>query len=409
MKLNFFKNLKINLDVFKFTFLKYIEIAITSLITLIVAKEIGPLEMGKAIPVLLFVTYSNYLALGVNQALVKNYSRMKNRLEVLNFITINFQYLLLICVLTFVSAYFLLIQKYFFFSALISAGVLFKGFFMAYFRSINRIFVLNKNNIIFSLLFLLSVLIFVKNWYDYIICWAICLWISNFIYFLDSKVFFLIIIKNIKSIPAKINILFNLKQGLKLATFGVISTILLTSDRIIVNKLDVSLELKGSYQLADYVSMGFFMLITTISFYYTPVWISKIRVSASFRKLFYKRFSMSLLFFPALIGVIYLFSRIFVDLFFPEYDNLIIFIVLSSILKILVSFISLSSIIFMGLDKEIDFIKSMVPIVVLYVISILLFLFVIQVKIYIIPLVLSFLLVVEFIRKMRYIKANLLH
>ena len=160
-------------EVFKFTTLKYIEIIITAFISFFVAKIIGPSEMGKSIPTLLFITYSNFLVLGVNSALVKNYSRMKSRFESLNFITINFQFIIIACFLTFLLAYLFIDTQYFLFTALISAGVLVKSFFTAYFRVKNRILILNKNNIIFSILFLFLTLLFVKDWYGYIVSWSI--------------------------------------------------------------------------------------------------------------------------------------------------------------------------------------------------------------------------------------------
>ena len=394
-------------EVFKFTTLKYIEIIITAFISFFVAKIIGPSEMGKSIPTLLFITYSNFLVLGVNSALVKNYSRMKSRFESLNFITINFQFIIIACFLTFLLAYLFIDTQYFLFTALISAGVLVKSFFTAYFRVKNRILILNKNNIIFSILFLFSTLLFVKDWYGYIVSWSICLWIGNALYFFDSRVFFRTILKRICLIPSKINLVFNLTEGIKLAAFGAITTLLLSIDRFIIENLNIVNEIKGSYQLADFISMGIFVLITTVSFYYTPAWIEKIRNEKIFRELFFKRVKISFVFFPFLILVIYLVGVIFVNLFFAEYEDLLKYVILTSILKILVSYLSIVSIFFISFNEENVLIKSMVPLLVLYFLTILFF-FTYTINIIFIPLTLSFLLLIDLIRKVHFVKKYLI-
>jgi len=394
-------------EVFKFTTLKYIEIIITAFISFFVAKIIGPSEMGKSIPILLFITYSNFLVLGVNSALVKNYSRMKSRFESLNFITINFQFIIIACFLTFLLAYLFIDTKYFLFTALISAGVLVKSFFTAYFRVKNKILILNKNNIIFSILFLFSTLLFVKDWYGYIVSWSICLWIGNALYFFDSRVFFITILKRICLIPSKINLVFNLTEGIKLATFGAIITLLLSIDRFIIENLNIVNEIKGSYQLADFISMGIFVLITTVSFYYTPTWIEKIRNEKIFRELFFKRVKISFVFFPLLILVIYLAGVIFVNLFFAEYEDLLKYVILTSILKILVSYLSIVSIFFISFNEENVLIKSMVPLLVLYFLTILIF-YTYTINIIFIPLTLSFWLLIDLMRKVHFVKKYLI-
>ena len=394
-------------EVFKFSILKYFEIIITAFISFFVAKIIGPSEMGKSIPIFLFITYSNFLVLGVNSALVKNYSRMKSKLDSLNFITINFQFIIFASFLTFILSYLLIETDYFLFTALISSGVLLKSFFTAYFSVKNRILILNKNNIIFSILFLLSTVLFVEDLYQYIISWSLCLWISNLLYFFDSRIFFATILKRICLIPSKINLIFNLTEGIKLAAFGIIITLLLSTDRFIIENLNIVNETKGSYQLADFISMGIFVLITTVSFYYYPAWIERIRNEKNFRELFFKRVKISFVFFPLLILVIYLAGGILINLFFAEYENLLKYVILTSILKILVSYLSIISIFFLSFNEEIVLIKSMIPLLVLYFLTILIF-YTYTINIIFVPLTLSFWLLIDLIRKVHFVKIFLI-
>ena len=394
-------------EVFKFSILKYFEIIITAFISFFVAKIIGPSEMGKSIPIFLFITYSNFLVLGVNSALVKNYSRMKSKLDSLNFITINFQFIIFASFLTFILSYLLIETDYFLFTALISSGVLLKSFFTAYFRVKNRILILNKNNIIFSILFLLSTVLFVEDLYQYIISWSLCLWISNLLYFFDSRIFFATILKRICLIPSKINLIFNLTEGIKLAAFGIIITLLLSTDRFIIENLNIVNETKGSYQLADFISMGIFVLITTVSFYYYPAWIERIRNEKNFRELFFKRVKISFVFFPLFILVIYIAGGVFANLFFPEYENLMTYVIITSILKILVSYLSIISIFFLSFNEEIVLIKSMIPLLVLYFLTILIF-YTYTINIIFVPLTLSFWLLIDLIRKVHFVKIFLI-
>ena len=284
--LNFFKN-KIYIlkssSAFWYSILKYLEIGITAFTTFLVAEKVGPVEMGKAVPLLLYITYANYLALGVNQVVIKNYSLIVKEGNVVNFITINLQYILLVCLLNFIIAYLVIDETYFMVAALVSCAILLRGFFTSYFRVVYRIRILNKNNIIFSLILLIMVVFFVESWYDYMFWWAISIWICVGLYLVDGFNFFKKIFANIFKCPNISEIKYNLGEGAKLALMGAFTTVLLTADRFVLTHTDVSLAIKGSYQLADYAGMATYMVITTVIFYFYPKWIERLRNEEHFR------------------------------------------------------------------------------------------------------------------------------
>ena len=358
-KVNFAEFLRKRKGVIWFSTLKYLEIIITSLATFFLAKKIGPKEMGLAMPVFLYITYSKYLALGVNQVVTKNLSRYDDYDEIKNFITINLQYIIFVGFLNILLAYIILDIKYALFASLVSTFSILRGFFTSYFRAVHRIRVLNKNNIIFSFYLLLSVLFLVDDLYSYLIYWSLGLGGTLILYFLDDKIFFANVFKNFASIQSKDAILFNLKEGVKLAITGFFTTILLTSDRLIINKMNISVEIKGSYQLADYVGTAFYMFVTTITFYFYPKWIENIRNNNQFRKSFISYIKKSMFLIPFVLILLFFASKLIAKIFFPEYQMLENFVVLSVYMKMAVVYLSLIAMYYVGLDYEIKYIKSL--------------------------------------------------
>lgn len=389
-----------------FSLLKYVEIGISALTIFYVAKKIGPIEMGKSIATLLYITYANYLSLGLNQVIVKNYSRIgKDKIK--NFITINIQYLLLVSLLNFGLAYIFLGLEYFMVVAVVSSGTLIRSFFSSYFRAIFRIEILNKNSLLFSILLLVFVISFVNTWYEYMFYWAIAMWLSIVLYILDDKLFFIKIFKRLLYVPEKAQVLYNFYEGVKLATTGIIITILLTADRFVINKLDFSLSIKGSYQLAEYVSMAIYMIITTIIFYFYPKWIERIRNCNNFRKKYLKYLIISFFVAPFLLGIIYLVGILFSTLVFNEYIGLSNLVLFTSMLKLSVILLSSCSLFYIGLDKEFKYIKSMIPLIIISILLIILFLYFYNPPIYIIPLSFSLLIIVEFLRRIKHISSEI--
>lgn len=339
-----------------FSLLKYIEIIVTAFTTFFLAKKLGPHELGHALPILLYITYANYLALGLNQTVTKNLSRVE-KVKKVSFVTINMQYLLVISVVNFCLAYLFLDNKYAFFAALISILTIFRGFFSSYFRAINRITVLNVNNIIFSSVLFSLVFLYVSSLCTYLYVWSILLMFSVFSYALFDVAFFKRVLRNLLSTPNRKDLLFNFTEGIKLALTGVVTTIFLTFDRFIINKLDIPLEIKGSYQLADYVGMAIYMVATTIIFYFYPRWISLIREDESFSQYYLKRCTIILLLAPIIIAVVYIVGQVFIPLFFPEYPNLlwiVLCVVYSKLSIVSLSFISLY---YIGKDQENNYLR----------------------------------------------------
>lgn len=390
-----------NKGVIWFSLLKYVEIGVTAATTFFLAKKLGPREMGYAIPVLLYITYSNYLTLGVNQILIKNFSRFKDETaKIERFITINLQFLMAVGVVNILLAFLFLDLKYALLASFISMATFLRGFFSSYYRATYRIKVLNKNNIIFSVFLFSFVSIFVTTLQGYLFYWTICLSGALVLYFLDSRMFFVKIFRNITNLHPKKEILFNLKEGAKLAISGLLITILLTSDRFIINKMNIPIEIKGSYQLADYVGTAFYMLFTTVFFYFFPRWIERIRTDLFFRKKFIKLIRISLISIPFCLIISYYVSKLIADIFFHEYRQLEQTIMLSIYLKTSVIYLNLCSLYYIGIDRETYFIKSLRFLFISLTISASVFICFKDMNFLWIPLILGTLIFMDVFRKM---------
>lgn len=387
-----------------FSLLKYLEILVTGVTVFIVAKKIGPYEMGKSISSLLYITYSSYLALGLNQVVLKHFNRIKDEENRSKLLLFNLQYLLIAGFTNFFLAFIFIDKEYFLFVALIALTTILRSYFSSYYRVIDKIHVLNKNNLIFSFILLLFTLVSVNNWCDYLMYWAFSSLLCVVLFFFDDKNFFNSLILRVFSKPEKDKAFFYLKDGFYLALVGFLSTILLTTDRLIINFAVKDLNVKGVYQLGEHFGVAFYMLITTIFFYYYPSWISKIRESVKFRNLFYKRIKLGLIVSPILFVIFYLSVYVISNYIFIEYEkleNISIFIV---IMKFLILIIGLLSIFYVSFDSEIKYLKSMVFTLLLYFITLIFFFLFGVSNTFHVPAIFSVILMIEVFKQMNFIK-----
>src|SRR5690606_31035056 len=117
--------------------------------------------------------------------------------------------------------------------------------------------------------------------------------------------FFNNVFRHLKNIPSKEEVKFNFSEGIKLALTGVITTILLTCDRFVINHLKIPVELKGTFQLADYLGMAVYMVFTTVIFYFYSKWIQKIRDDKHFANKYLTYCGYSIFLSPIILLIIY--------------------------------------------------------------------------------------------------------
>lgn len=390
-----------------FTFFKYIEIALSGIAILLLAKKIGPDEMGESISSLLYITYSSYLALGMNSLIVKNFKKLETDSEKFSFLTFNIQYFLVASLLNVWLAFTFLDQEVFLLVAMIAMVNLFRSFFMAYYRVVDKAWTLNVNNIVLGAGLLLGVVVYVQSWNDYLEVWHLIVWVCLLIFIAHDPASFKNIVRRLLDLPKWSEVLGNLKEGAKLATVGGISTVLVTIDRLIINQSNIDLGLKGSYQFAENISMAVFMGVSSIIFYYTPTWIDNIRQDSSFVKSIEKWMNKGLLVLLPILIVVFFTAKIIAGIWYPEYLNLHYYITAILGLKLLVLLNSLGVLVFMGLDRETRYIRFMImPVLLLLSCAGLVLQYGVDFHVVFIPMFITLILLVTCLlqRKLWYIK-----
>lgn len=342
---------------FKYATFKGVEVVLTSSITLILAKKIGPNQYGLLLPILLYITYANYISFGVNQVVVKNYSRIKQTTSIESFLGSNLKILFF----TFVINIFLTTYIFHFrqniIIASISTLIILRGFFSSYFRAVDRIYILNYVNISYSVLLLGLVFIWGNTITNYLNFWALSIFVACIIYFLyDRAVFQLIFINALFKFNSQ-EIRRSLLEGVKLGLTGILTTILLTYDRLIINSLNINPDVKGSYQLADNFGTAFYIVFTTIIFFYYPRWIEKLRENPEFRITFTQNIKKVVAFIPFVLMISFFLAKVINSLIFPEFIELEIYITLSIFIKCCTVSTALTSILYISKDKEKKYLK----------------------------------------------------
>lgn len=348
------------LSVLGFTTFKYLEVVLTAATTFYLANKIGPTEIGKSINFYLFITYSGYLVLGVNSALIKNYFLFKVESESVQFLGINLQFVFLACVVTT-----LLSSLFFGFpisipTAIVSMSILCKSYFSALFRVWDKIWVVNVSNLTSLLILSLGTYLIVTDWYSYMLMWALSGFLGTLIYIcLLGKRNLVQIARSALLIHNKISYRFNLLSGLKLAGIGLALTLVLSWDRILLNFGVYNISDLGSYQLAEQITMGVFVLVTSVIFYFTPVWIEKLRSNNTFRIKYIRCLKIYIAFAPIISAFVYAIWQFVLREYFPEYVKVSELIFTTMFIKLLAISWSSLNLVYISMNLEKEFMRSL--------------------------------------------------
>ena len=176
------------------------------------------------------------------------------------------------------------------------------------------------------------------------------------------------ILKELLKLPNFMKLLGSFKEGIKLAFLSGVGTIFLTNDRFLINYLDISDTIKGSYQFADNMSTAIFIGFSSIIFYFTPNWINKINEDKSFFIRLSKIVNYGLLAIPVIVFFAYIIVGYLNEFWFLEYSDLSVYILLTLTLKLLILLSGIYTLVFIGLNDEIKYLKlSIIPLFLLVV------------------------------------------
>ncbi|WP_305463969.1 hypothetical protein [Photobacterium leiognathi] len=250
---------------FLYSTLKYVEMFILAIVNILLARKIGPAEMGYGMSFLLFVTYSNYFNLGGPQVYLKM-KAIGNRVDY-NIISKNIILALLFSLFIPLILFDNIDDSIFI--GLVSITVLLRSYYLSRCRLKENLKAINIINIFGSFSLLLLFFLFVNNFTDYIKMWFVSNLLVLIIYVFYEVEFTR---KLINGVFFKVNfddLMFFYGVGIKLSLIGLVTTLFLSMDRLMISMLDNDQKTLGVYQLSDTMSMLFYVFITNVQFYFT--------------------------------------------------------------------------------------------------------------------------------------------
>ena len=317
-----------NKSYFLFSFLKYIEYAITAILFFHLANRLSPNSYGSAASSFLVITYSSFFVIGINQVLVKWYSNVcEYHLNIFLF-RYFLLYISLFSFIAFISVYNLLDYKYAFYVSLICSFKLIIEGAASIFRVKEKALFINYINISTSFIFVVLYYFYVTSIEDFFKIWSLCLFFGVLfsIYSLKKiKVFSDVLINfnsNLKFYDwLRLNLIKLLGDGFKLAGITILGTLFNSIDRIFfINIYDLPSVQMGNILLAENISNLLNIGIGSYLFVVTPVVITRIRNSSiSIFCLYRKSIFIMILFSASVLFLIQPLTTL-VTYFFPDYN-----------------------------------------------------------------------------------------
>ncbi|SHL93219.1 hypothetical protein [Mucilaginibacter sp. OK098] len=342
-----------------FSALRYLEYGIIALSYIIIAKKVGPAEYSKTIPGFIFITYSQYLMMGLNQALMKAYV-VESELEIKQtYVKNTLYYICFISLVAFLTGI-MILPKQLFIVSLISSMIYFQSIFQTLLRLENKILGINISNLVFSIIYFVLVFFYAYDIKHFFLYWLLSLTISNVIngiqaYPILQKLQLRFYKKDILNIVNTIKP--QIKLGIKMTLIGLISTYFLTYDRFLLNFFSDNKSLKGNYQLADNIASTIYLFFVTVVFYYFPILLKRASLNSVYRFQILKYGAIFISIISALIIIIGPFSNVIILKYFPAYRVLAHYLIYQSVLKINILGIGVASTISIALNFELKFLK----------------------------------------------------
>ncbi len=342
-----------------FSALRYLEYALIALSYIIIAKKVGPAEYGKTIPGFIFITYSQYLMVGLNQALIKAYVVDSDLKLKQTFVRNTLYYVFFISFVCFVIGLAILPSQLFMVS-LISSMIYFQSIFQTLLRLEDKILGINFSNLVFSIIYFISVFFYAKNIQMFFLFWLISLAISNFMNGVQAypilKKLQLRFHKGDLAEVAK-TIRPQIASGVKMTLIGLVNTYFLTYDRFVLNLFSQNKALNGNYQLSDNIASTIYLFIVTVLFYYSPTLLKRASLSYTNRVQILRYGTIFAIVLAGLAVLVTPLVDIVILKYFPAYQAVTHFLTYQFTLKIVVLTISVASYISIALNMEVKFLK----------------------------------------------------
>ena len=372
-----FNQIKSNKIFFVFSLLKYVEYLINAYLFFSIARIVSPVVYGGASSSFLLITYSSFIVLGVNQVLVKWYAKTYSQSFKIFLIRYSLLYNSFFSILLFLLVFWLSDSKYSFSLSIICSLRLLVECVITIMRVKNKPLFINAIYIFISVSFLALYYLMVDNMSTFFAAWSFSI-AAGFV-FAILLYYFSGIDKSKSSLnqTKKLFLIYNkklFKDGLNLTIISVISTILLSIDRIyFINIYKLPKFLLGNIQLADNISNVVSLGFGSILFIITPkiivaIYENKIDAHNLYRKGY-------IILFLSITFILIVYFPLFwvVKFFFPTYSMISFPLFLYLVLKFLNLGLIIPSVLSMVFSKEISYVKIGM-IWIIFLVSILYFL-----------------------------------
>lgn len=345
-----------------FTLLKYVEYVISAYLFFSIARVVSPSEYGTSSSSFLIVTYSSFIVLGVNQVLVKWYSKSNSHLFRIFLIRYTIFYNFIFSILSFILISLVSGKDYGLSISIICSFRLLIECIVTIFRVKNRTLLINVIYIFTSLTFLFLYKLLVINMVTFFEVWSY----SIILGLIFSIILYIVKESKTKSITYnkfKYYLVINNSRlfydGLKLTLISIISTLILSIDRILfINIYDLPKKELGNIQLADNISNVINLGFGSILFVITPKVISSIYKKKIIDQNFYLK-GYAVFFIIFLFLIIFYFPLLcLVNYIFPNYKLISYPLFIYTTIKLLNLSLFMPSILSMVYSKENLYLKT---------------------------------------------------
>ncbi|MDN3381577.1 hypothetical protein QL995_02635 [Pseudoalteromonas sp. APC 3358] len=266
-----------------YSLFKYLEIGSLALVNLILAEKVGPTQLGLLMPILIFITYSNYSTFGAPQLILKYLPRKYTLTSKELLIDSSSKLLSIGFLITLIAGFIFLELKHVGLVFYICAATFTSSFIASKLRVDVRFLPINIANFLSSVGLLVLTFYYVQDVYSYLSALVFAKSCMLLVYVLADFKFFSNSFKSLlRRIKLKVFYFYG-RAALSMALSGIAFTILMSIDRLIIQSWQLDSVLLGVYQLADTIGMAFYLGVTTFLFYFYPVFLKKINEDKVFR------------------------------------------------------------------------------------------------------------------------------
>ena len=349
-----------NRSVLIYTLMKYFEYFINAYLFFSVAKNVNPVQFGNSTSAFLTITYSSFIVLGVNQVLVKWYSKSNDDIFKVFLIKYSIIYNIIFAGFAFFLIHFFIGNRYGLSISIICSFRLIIECIVTIFRVKNRIFYINYIYLIVAFSFLFLYKLFVSDMHSFFNVWAISIF-AGLIFsiilalYCHQKVIKLTLIEFKHYFLTNNSELF--RDGVKLTVISIISTIILSIDRVFfVNWLKIEKIKLGNIQLADNIANVISLGFGSILFILTPKLIELIHEKKLTVGKFYQYGSF---FFAILLVLSFFYVPLvwFLEYIYPQYHLVGNILPIYLLIKIFNLYLFIPSVLSMSNSSEKIYIK----------------------------------------------------